>query len=283
MKVHAIQTGLVRTKTAQLVAPHPGPRGLVGILTDPDWGDWLPTYAWAIEHEEGVIVVDSGQAMYLLEEQAHAIHPFMRWNARFRMTPEDEIGPQLKARGIAPRDVTKVVLTHMHIDHDAGISHFPRSQILVAGGELEKARGVMGRIRGYLPHRWPKDFEPVALGMADGAFGPFAASQRLTRAGDVVVVATPGHTADHVSVIADDGEVSIILAGDTSYTEAAMLAGQIDGISPNAATTAGTLSAIRQFAAERPTIYLPTHDPRSGARLEARQIVPAPVRTAGAA
>ena len=283
MKVHAIRSGQVRTKTAQLVAPHPGPRGLVGIFADPNWGDWLPTYAWAIEHEEGVIVVDSGQAMYLLEEQANAIHPFMRWEARFRMGPEDEIGPQLKALGIGPRDVTKVVLTHMHIDHDAGLAHFPRSQILVAGGEVEKARGVMGRIRGYLPHRWPKDFEPAVLGMSDGAYGSFAASQKLTRSGDVRVVATPGHTPDHISVIVEDEDISILLAGDTSYTEAAMLAGQIDGISPNAKVTAGTLAAIRQFAAERPTIYLPTHDPESGARLAARQVVPAQVKRKGAA
>src|SRR5262249_25003216 len=107
-----------------------------------------------------------------------------------------------------------------------------------------------------------------------GPYGPFAASQRLTADGSVIAVATPGHTAHHISVIVEDGDSSIFIAGDTSYTEAAMLSGKIDGISPNAAVTTGTLGAIRQFATERPLVYLPTHDPDAGERLAKRQIVP---------
>lgn len=29
---------------------------------DPLWTDWLLTFAWVIEHPEGVIVVDTGAA-----------------------------------------------------------------------------------------------------------------------------------------------------------------------------------------------------------------------------
>ena len=50
------------------------------------------------------------------------------------MEPEEEIGPQLKALGIGPRDVSKVALTHMHMDHDAGLAYFPNSEILAARG-----------------------------------------------------------------------------------------------------------------------------------------------------
>lgn len=274
MKVHAIRTGSVRIKTAQLEAPRPGPWGVVGVLLDRDWSDWLPTYAWAIEHRDGVIVVDSGAATYLLDEVRRSLHPFMRTCAQFEMAPELEIGPQLEALGIGARDVRQVVLTHMHIDHDAGLSYFPQSTIRVAPGEIANARGVVGTLRGYLPRRWPEWLDPEGLAMGDGAYGPFAASQRLTTDGSVLAVATPGHTAHHVSVIVEDDDVSILLAGDTSYTEATMMAGKIDGISPNAATTSGTLATIRRFATERPVIYLPTHDPDAGERLARRQVVP---------
>src|SRR3954468_103800 len=130
MKVHAIQTGTVRIKTAQLAARRRPPGSLIDIFTDGNWTDWVPTFAWAIETDEGVIVVDSGQAAYLLDEVKHSPHPFIRLAASFRIAPEEEIGPQLKGLGIGPRDVKQVVLTHMHIDHDAGISHFPQSEIL---------------------------------------------------------------------------------------------------------------------------------------------------------
>ncbi len=274
MKVHAIQTGSVRVKTAQLEASRPGPLGIVGVFLDREWSGWLPTYAFAIEHHDGVIVVDTGQAAYLLEEVKRSMHPFIRSNAVFEIAPEQELGPQLRVLGIGARDVTQVVLTHLHIDHDAGLAHFPKSRIRVAGGEIAKASGMLGMIRGYLPGRWPDWLDPEAMRLADGRLGPFAASERLTADGSVVAVATPGHTANHVSVIVDDGDAAIFLAGDTSYTEAAMLAGKIDGISPNAAVTAGTLAAIRQFASERPVVYLPTHDPDTGGRLTRRQIAP---------
>ncbi len=268
MKVHAIRTGSVRIKTAQIERRG----GVLGIFMDRQWSDWLPTFAWAIEHNEGVIVVDTGQAAHLLES-GKSLHPYLRWEVRFRVEPEEEIGPQLRALDIGPRDVKQVVLTHLHVDHDAGLKHFPASEILVAPGEMQQAKGMMGRIRGYLPQRWPAWFDPVALHLDDGPFGPFAASKRLTKAGDIVAVATPGHTADHLSVLVEDGDVVLFLAGDASYTQDLMVAGKVDGVSPDASVAAATLAAIRRFARERPTVYLPTHDPESGARLAGRSVV----------
>ena len=125
------------------------------------------------------------------------LHPYIRWEVAFRIERDEEIGPQLRALGIGPRDVRRVVLTHLHIDHDGGLAHFPQTEILVPRGELRTASGWMGRVRGYLPNRWPSWFDPVPLDLAAGPFGPFAASKRLTDAGDVVAVATPGHTTGH--------------------------------------------------------------------------------------
>jgi glyoxylase-like metal-dependent hydrolase (beta-lactamase superfamily II) len=196
----------------------------------------------------------------------------MRWEVRFRIAPDEELGPQLRALGIAPHDVTRVVLTHLHIDHDAGLSHFPRSEILVSRGELQTASGWIGRMRGYLPNRWPSWFNPVSLDLAPEAYGPFAASKRLTSAGDVVAVATPGHTANHVSVLVEDQGITYFLAGDTSYTQRLMLAGQVDGVCVDENVARATLGAIRHLVMNRPTVYLPTHDPESAARLSNRTL-----------
>jgi glyoxylase-like metal-dependent hydrolase (beta-lactamase superfamily II) len=165
----------------------------------------------------------------------------------FRIEHDEEIGPRLRALGIGPRDVKRVVLTHLHADHDGGLAHFPQTEILVSRGELRTASGWMGRMRGYLPNRWPTWFDPAPLDLTTQVFGPFAASRRLTAAGDVVAVATPGHTADHVSVVVEDQETTYFLAG-------------------------ATLRAISQFAKDRPTVYLPTHDPESAVRLAGRRL-----------
>jgi glyoxylase-like metal-dependent hydrolase (beta-lactamase superfamily II) len=270
MKVHAIQTGFVRIKSAQVEGRGHGLSRRLAIFTDTNWTEWLPTYAWAIDHPEGVIVVDTGQGAHLLES-GKSLHPYVRWEVVFRIEREQEIGPQLRALGIASRDVKRVVLTHQHMDHDGGLVHFPESEILVASGELQTARGYLGRLRGYLRHRWPSWFDPKPLSLAAESFGPFAASRRLTQAGDVVAVATPGHTADHISVVVRDGGIDYFLAGDTSYNEDLMLEGRLDGVSADEQVTIATLDAIRRFARSRPTVYLPTHDPEAADRLANRR------------
>lgn len=274
MRIHAIRTGSVRIKRSQVQGRGRGLRRRLRIFTDAQWTDWLPTYAWMIDHPEGLIVVDTGQGRHVLEG-VRSWHPYLRWEVMFRIERDEEIGPQLRALGVAPRDVQRVVLTHLHVDHDGGLAHFPESDILVSRQELHTARGWSGRLRGYLPNRWPPWFNPIPLDLAAEAVGPFAASRRLTAAGDVIAVATPGHTASHLSVIVVDEGITYVLAGDASYTEALMLAGQIDGVSEHDATALATLRVLRQQAAAGPTVYLPTHDPESSERLSNRRLADA--------
>ena len=61
MNIHAIQTGSVRIKTAQVEGHGHGLARRLAVFADRNWTDWLPTYAWAIEHRDGVVVVDTGQ------------------------------------------------------------------------------------------------------------------------------------------------------------------------------------------------------------------------------
>ena len=272
MKLYAIQTGSVRIKTAQVQGRGRGLRRRLAIVTDRHWTPWLPTYAWVIDHPEGVIVVDTGQGMHLLEA-GRSLHPYHRWEVQFRLEREEEIGPQLRALGIGRRDVRRVVLTHLHVDHDGGLEHFANTEIHVSRGELRTARGWMGRLRGYLPNRWPRWFDPVPLDLSPAKFGSFSASARLTAAGDVIAVATPGHTADHLSVIVEAQGTMYVLAGDTSYDERLMLSGCVDGVSPHDDLARATLGAIKEFARSHRMIYLPTHDPESAARLASDKYV----------
>lgn len=265
-------------KTAQVEGRGHGLQRRLAIFADRDWTDWLPTYAWIIEHSEGVIVVDTGQGTHLINS-GKSLHPYIRWETAFRVDRDEEIGPQLRSLGIRPHDVRRVVLTHLHVDHDGGLAHFPKSEILVAPGELRTARGWLGRARGYLPNRWPSWFSPAPLDLTTEPFGPFGASKRLTEEGDVVAVGTPGHTADHLSILVQDGDTTFFLAGDTSYDERLMLSGKVDGVSGNERISSATLAAIRRLAQDRPTVYLPTHNPQSLLRLAGRRVIAGPPRS----
>jgi glyoxylase-like metal-dependent hydrolase (beta-lactamase superfamily II) len=192
---------------------------------------------------------------------------------RFEIEPEEEAGPQLRALGVGPRDVKLVVLAHLHIDHDAGLSAFPDSRTLVSPGEMRSASGLAGQIRGCLPQRWPASFDPEPLVFAAEPYGPFARSRALTADGAVVAAPTPGHTPDHLSIVVEDGGTAFLIAGDASYSEANLIEGRLDGTRPDAGIALATLSRLRELAAARPMVFLPTHDPQSAERLARRQTV----------
>ncbi|MBC8162211.1 MAG: N-acyl homoserine lactonase family protein [Roseiflexaceae bacterium] len=274
MRIHAVQTGQVAIKERQRQGVGRGIARQVNTLLDSRWTDFLPIYTWVIEHPEGLIVVDTG-------ETARATQPdyFPWWNPYFRLgvreqvQPTDEIGPQLRARGLSPDDVRWVVLTHLHTDHAGGLAHFPHAEILVSRREYAAAAGVAGQFRGALPQHWPSWFAPRLVQFHAQPFGPFRQSYRLTNAGDVTLVPTPGHTGGHMSVCVQDGDVTIFFAGDTSYSEQLLLAGAVDGVSFDQAVAQQTLHNIQQLVRTTPTVYLPSHDPGSAARLAARQCV----------
>lgn len=274
IRIHVIQTGTVAIKAAQQVGRGQGVQRLLNVLTDKEWVESLPIYAWVIEHPEGIIVVDTGETARTAEKSYFPRwHPFFRFAARLSVCPDDEIGPQLRRLGIAPRDVRWVVLTHLHTDHAGGLAHFPASEILIARGEYQAARGTAGRIQGYLPDRWPRWLQPRLIDFAQRPVGPFPASLPLTRSEDVILLSTPGHTSHHLSVLVQDGDLSYILAGDTSYTEHIMLKQLADGVSPKPAIARQTLSHLYAYAQSTPTIYLPSHDPESAKRLAAHTTV----------
>jgi glyoxylase-like metal-dependent hydrolase (beta-lactamase superfamily II) len=281
MRVHAIEIGRVRVKASQLVGRGGGLARRLAPLVDDEWSDWLPTYVFAVEHPEGVVLVDSGANAGL--KRLPRWHPYFQLAVKFDIEPEQEAGPQLRALGVGPRDVRLIVLTHLHIDHDGGLAAFPQARVLVGAGERAAAAGLKGRLNGYLPQRWPSHFDPEPLVFADEPYGPFARSRRLTADGALTALPTPGHTASHVSVVLDDGERRVVFVGDAAYSQDNLLAGRVDGISPREAPTIATLARLAALAAERPTVLLPTHDPGSADRLARGEAAPVGVSAARAA
>jgi glyoxylase-like metal-dependent hydrolase (beta-lactamase superfamily II) len=229
-----------------------------------------------------VIVVDTGE-----DARASDRSYFARWHPGLRafrewVEPEQEIGPQLERLGIQLGDVRWVVLTHLHTDHAGGLRHFPDNEILVTRTELAYGSGLRGRLRGYVANEhWPTWFNPTLLDLEPEPYGPFPRSTRLTEAGDVTLVPLPGHTPGQIGVLVEDGDLTVFLAGDSSYTQELMLRGKVDGVGADEDAQRLTHERSRAFAAATPTVYLVAHDPDAGTRLAQRELVhPLPLEVA---
>ena len=261
MKIHALSTGTVSLKHSFLF-PRRGPRRQLDLFLPGPFSDPVPIHLWVIEHDGRRILVDTGETASVNDI------PF----ARFDVEPADELPGVLGGIGMEPGDIDTAVLTHMHGDHMDGAVHLGGRPVLVQDRELAFARSLRSRFFARMLRQPVPEgvrFEPVALDR--GPFGAFEASRPITDDGRVVAVATPGHTPGHLSVLCvDDDGNHVLLAGDATDTLEQLQARRADAVGPKPAVTVATIDRILAHAAEHPLVYLPSHDPESVARLEAR-------------
>jgi N-acyl homoserine lactone hydrolase len=264
IRIHAIQTGFVAVKRAhrQLVGLEAA--RLLSIAADATWTSWMPIQTWVIQHPEGVIVVDTGETSRINEPDYANCDPVTGWvyrnNLRFAVTPADEIGAQLAALDIDPADVRYVVQTHLHSDHVGGMSAFPNATFYVPRADYPNSMGT-------LPCHYPTQFSPRFAEFSAQDLSAIGQGYRLTREGDVLIIPTHGHSMGHQSVLLRDGERDILFAGDTSFDEGQLRDGVVGGIVADVGLARATLTTLQTYVRERPTIYLPTHDPESRRRL----------------
>jgi N-acyl homoserine lactone hydrolase len=263
MKIHALTTGAVRVKHSFLFASA-GSRRQLDLFLPGEFSDPLPIHCWAIEHEGVLRLVDTG------ETAAARNVPF----ARMEVTREQELPHVMSAAGLELDDVSEVVLTHAHGDHIDGLVHV-RGRVLINETELRFLKSPIARMmRRILRQPLPPGFSPVPMELDSQPFGAFPRSRNLSDDGRIVVVETPGHTPGHVAVICvDDSERHVMLAGDATDTLEQLHARRADAVGLDPEVHRATLETIAAHCAAYPTVYLPSHDPDSAARLAAATTV----------
>lgn len=115
LTLHLVQTGRVSVKQAHRAFGGPDALALPAIVASGSWTPWLPVTATVIEHQKGVVVVDTGETAEIAEADYTACDRATGWfcsnNLRLAVAPEDEIGPQLRKLDIDPASVGTVVMT----------------------------------------------------------------------------------------------------------------------------------------------------------------------------
>lgn len=268
--VTAIQTGEVQIKTRHVEARFgPRPARVADVLADRSWAPRLPILCFLIDHSEGPIMVDTGESSHANDPGYQPRwHPFVQTSERRWVETHEEVGAQLRAQGIDPGDVGRVVMTHMHGDHAGGLSHFPNAQIIMSATEASMATARTGPLNGYLNGHYPAWLEPTVIEFADDPWEVFEASYRLTDDGAVRLIPTPGHTKGHLSVVVEDTGRLILLTGDATYSEQALTDGVVDGVAQDEKAHRRTTQLLRELCSRRHVVVAPSHDPDTQSRLK---------------
>ncbi len=237
----------------------------------------VPVPAFLIRHPTiGPILVDTGLHPSISSGGSENFGGLAARFGRPSLKPGEDVPSQLRAKGIEPRQVPVVVMTHLHLDHSSAISEFPDSTFVVSAAEWQDAaHGSKPALNGYRRAHFDLAFEYRSVdfdGEAVGSYATFGRTFDLFGDGSVRLAFTPGHSAGHCSVICRLAKTDFIIGGDAMY-----MAGQLDGTEPlpprpyDAHMLRRSLQELRLFHTQFPgAVITPGHDPDFYARIAPR-------------
>jgi N-acyl homoserine lactone hydrolase len=158
----------------------------------------FPVHAWVIRHRDVVILVDTGigTGNELIDE----------WY-RPQIVP---LAEALAAVDLEPGDIDIVVVSHLHFDH-CGQQQMLDAPVFVQAAEYRQAQHPR-----YTITEWAA-IPPRRLRLVEG-------DEDILEG--VRLVATPGHTPGHQSVVVQTGEGRVMLAAQCAFRASELLSGQ---------------------------------------------------------
>jgi N-acyl homoserine lactone hydrolase len=225
----------------------------------------IPIVAFLLEHPgAGPLLIDSGLHPSVAVKP---VESFGRVSARaFRgltMDPKQALPDQLRERGIDPRRVSTVLMTHLHVDHASAISEFPDATFVVSRSEWAAAT-KQGSLHGYVKRQFDHAFDYRLVDFDSSrseSFASFGRSFDVFEDGSVRIVSTPGHTPGHLSVVLRLAGREALIAGDAIYTMRTLTDSALPHMMADEHVFRRSLREIQLYAEQTPdALIVPGHD-----------------------
>jgi N-acyl homoserine lactone hydrolase len=159
-------------------------------LRGPDGRDW-PVHGFVVTHPGGAVLVDTGVGgpQQVLDD----------WRVVNRSAAD-----ALAELDMTPADIGLVINTHLHFDHCGQNAVFSHAACYVQRAELDRAKRESPELYDWF------DFMNATFELLDGDAEVLPG---------LSVIATPGHTAGHQSVVVQSADgTPDLLIGDAAYT-----------------------------------------------------------------
>lgn len=269
--LHGFSTGTVKVKSKFRTAKGGQLLSKINFLIDKKWTEEMPILVWVIDHPEGVFVVDTGENANVTQpdyfkQEGFILESINKKSFRFNVSPKEEVGNQLKKLGYEQKDISKVILTHLHLDHFDGLSFFDETPILVHDKEWKNPSFA-------LPSLYPEWFVPEKVKLNINRKNKFEGITNLTESKEIAMIHTPGHTNGHCSVLIKTKDIHYLLAGDVTYNQTQLIKNINAGGHQSFKKSRNTFKKIKEYGRENNLIYLPSHDNNSLNRVTYNEIL----------
>jgi glyoxylase-like metal-dependent hydrolase (beta-lactamase superfamily II) len=248
---------------------------MLGVGTPRSAYLWVPIPAFLVHHPSGPLLVDTGLHPSVASRPAENLGRIVATAGKPRLEPGADVPARLRARGIDPKQIRIVVMTHMHFDHTSAMSEFAEAIFLVSEDEWEAAsEGRQPLLHGYrhAHYDYAFDYRTISYDTASvSSYATFGRTFDLFGDGSVRLASTPGHTAGHQSVICHLADRDLVIAGDAIYTIAQLEGGPEPPRPFDRHNWRRSMHELQHFARTYPeAVIIPGHDAEHWKTLEAR-------------
>ena len=225
--------------------------------------------------EHGWLLWDTGYAPRMLEVTRRLPFRLYRYATPLRLRPELAVIAQLQRRGLAAKDIRRVLISHFHADHIAGLCDFPAAEFIATQAAYDDiaAREVFGALRrAFIPALLPADFAARATLLPAFESSPVSApgpTHDLFGDGSLVLVALPGHARGQMGLLVHTQRGRILFAADGCWLRRSIRERRPPSrlthlIVDDPCAVQTTIEKLHVFATSNPdVIIVPSHCPEA--------------------
>lgn len=174
-------------------------------------------YCLLLETDSGLILIDTGVGRQDYENPSRLMRLFADWVGLLGDI-EETAAVQIEELGYRTSDVTDIVLTHLHLDHDGGLPDFPSADVHVYHEEFAAGmdrRGVMARA--YDPTHWVHGPNWIVHeGLFEDWYGFPSLKLWEDREPEIRFIPLHGHTRGHCGVAIHTDHGWLLQCGDAA-------------------------------------------------------------------
>ncbi len=181
--------------------------------------------------------------------------------AVFTISLDLTLAEQLADIALSPADIDFVAVSHYHDDHIGQASEFPSAELLIGSGDA--AAIVSGKMEATRAQ-----FAPWLAEGATGKVNRIAGDHDVFGDGSVTVVAMPGHTPGHKSLVVKLPRTgTLMLTGDLYHFEEQIENRGVPAFNTDRADTLASFHRFNQMADNLDATIIIQHDTRHLIRL----------------
>ena len=170
---------------------------------------------------------------------------------------------QLAQIGVKPSDIDIVGISHMHFDHVAQAKSFPAAELVIGGADADAISG--GKAEDVA-----KDLAPWFADGATGKLTRIAKDRDIFGDGSVTMIATPGHTPGHTSLLVRLPKTGpVLLTGDLYHFAEQVENRGVPQFNTDRADTLASMDRFDRMAKALNAKVVIQHEPGHIARLPA--------------